>query len=668
MKTETNELSLTIGTRTDLSRNLPQHLVVFSFALSIASISFLRILPSSSGWFSVWAHALTQRSMYDDMYMPLTPLCVLLSKLMLLVAPNPILGEQVLAIAIWCMLALALSLVMKNLYDSRTSLIATIVSLSFYSAQPFKIISGYFEFSLALLFLGVWQLTRHNKTSHNAFLSGLFFGLSILAKQTFLVPVLIVCVYEFLFSREHLKSKNSQLSRTALVLGLVSSATPFLVWLAVDGNLGVAIHQISGGGGKGLTVFDLPERLINWGLLEPVGQISLFTLALLVSGFVLFRISDFDQSRILVSYSLISLGVFSAFQDSVSTTGSEKNTLIIFAALWFCIGLGEPPLISPAARSDLPPSRMIPLIFGIVLLLRNLEYLYDSKLRENLVNLLEVASILYLLGNLQYVKRPDRWSSNSHRVDSHPKLNQNRLVVLLVSVGVVVMNALSGAVTIESLLIPLGLLIASAFKTISDPERVTQTHRYIATLGLIAVIPMNGLGLMDRPYEWWGLREESQLDSQRGKTDIENLEVFSLSSSSALYYQQLNDVFRRVDPDGNFRYFFGVQNQGLSLTFDRQSIELRCQITWWDTCPDAEIGNTLKELQASRPEVIVWNNPPEWVQRAHEEAFNGGELSQLREFSKWIDSAIEQGRYQVVATIDVPNSDGWSTSVILRID
>lgn len=655
----------------------PNHfMVLIAVQVFLISLQFRRFLPNSNGWFLVWGANAQRRIPYKDFYFPLPPIHLFLGGILPLKFPDPLIAGQVIDSLIWLIFVGSLYGIVRKIGSSTQALFASMVTSAIYFAQPFNIIAGYLEAATAFLMLGIFLiLSASGRRAISGYLGGICFGLSIGTKQTFLIPSLAVLLVLLLGNRKHRNGLSA-----SVCLGVLTPAVGILTWSLFVGNTLDMVGQVLSGGGKGTTPWSALSRVIEWGAIDTLSRASLVP-CIILGGIAAYEFDVrkppddmFEQQRKLVLTVGVSLAMFWLIPTLGSLSGPESNYFLItyMAVLGltvFRFFMND----TAGTRWDGPRDSIFGLLLAAVLLLGIEVITIDNRwftieLRDRIAQNLSVGTAFGLLALIALRKRFRR---SNLLVGEAQLVGQTGVspmaVVLVASLALPLANALSGTLTFESWFLGSAILMVFIVRFLEDRSAYFAKLNWVFLLPLVAVVPAAANTTLNDPYNWWGLRYPSLSGTNLRTPEVESFRNFVLPEAYASYYEIIDSAITQVRSTIDTPlFFFGIQNQGLSEAYGVETLTLRCPIIWWDTCPEPELQRTITELEQTKPDVIIWDSPPDWVQTGHEQAFLNGQSSSVRRLQQWIDLMKSTKQYSLLYRIGVPNSPDWTTEVFVK--
>jgi hypothetical protein len=655
--------------------NINSLIVVTLFQIPIVAASFLSIFPVSTGWFLSWAERSKTGVPYKDFYFPMPPLGLYILGRIPLLFSDPFLAEQILNVVIWLLLTASVFLIAQLYYKKNVAIIGSTVAMYLYFSQPHNIIAGYFEFSLTFFFLGSYSLLKDADVRRSVsktppyFISGVLLVSSVLVKQSFLIPVVLVVGMWMWTKRKHFREIICFTSGAVLVISIL------LLWSLIAGNLDTMILQIMGGGGKGVQRGSDFGRYWEWGVVSTLRASSflpwIFFLGLL--GVNHSRNENNDSKYSLIFVILMHSFILSFLFTNLNISELNGVTAIPYLVILVCIAVSLALLNHPnhyeRKSVDSNLSKTMPfLLIGICgswpLIFKPQNPIYSS-LSQKFTQSFLFGSFIFVIWMIAVILS----QKLAGKKDFSSTERNSKLLLLVVTIGVPLASVLSGQISFESFI--LAAVLLSGFivqRTIDFSQPLHVRAGFLVVLSLIMFSSANRAVV--EPYSWWGIQENPVSRSEKSRT-VDGIRNFTISAEMTGYYDQLlrdvNEANEKNRRPSEGTIFFGIQNQGLEILLGRKPIETRCVVMWWDVCPPKEMKESVQEILRTVPDVIVWNDPPEEVQRSHEIAFNGGNKSYLRVLQTWLNKQIENKSYVIINVLDIPGSRSWKTTVMAKI-
>lgn len=642
-------------------------------------VTFLKILPLVSGWFLQWGKLSLQSNVYSDFFFPFPPLGLFVLGILPWQFEDQLLAEQVISAIIWVLISAVTYLLLRKFFSSFTSFVAATLSLTAYLAYPTNITSGFLELAWLFALVSVYLLLVAKNTSHIfLFLSGATMAMSVLVKQTYLLPAFLVAISIMLYKQDNYYQFSKQF-KSLLIWGggFAASIIVCCIFLSGQGSLIIAFEQIFSGGGKNPG----GSPILMWGLGQLNPSEAAWPIFILIIMGLIFQNNAGIGANIKVAILLIfGFSTAAMFGFYAFSTGSASNLLSQFIVIAPLIAS----LIGIIIQIRFTVRRSTPLmtIFGILIYsftfllsllvlakiqLMSLESDYEllagmgHRFNNYLVYSGVISLFLLLFAKLNNRNTEFSWNNSSNSF----------FVIFCLSFGVAAANLLSGGGGIPTYFLALGFGIGLLIRFLEQSLNI-QALKAAVTITLIpALVLLNSIQILT-PYDWFGL-QESPLYSTRSFSEVPSLQSFELSEQTAEDYDFIYNSLKTIYPGENFdnlnkEILFGSNISGLSESvFELEPYPLVCPVIWWDVCLEQNSSIDLVTIKKNPPKVIVWNFAPEWVIAGHESAFRNGKASAIRNLENWITDQYEQGCYKLIGQrkigVGATTSDPWVTKI-----
>jgi hypothetical protein len=529
------------------------------------------------------------------------------------------------------------------------------------------------ELAVTLWAFGTYLLIISNRRRPTGLSKGLMVAGSLvlysswLVKQSFIFSIFCSVLAVFCFRDGYFRQRLKLILGSLIVFLLVVT-----VWAAKVGGSSGFWHTMFDGSSKGVTIAEIPVRIIQWGVLLPMTNHT--AMSLLLVGCII-------------------LGV-QIWQNSIDTE-KEKSSVAIGPQITYTslVGFFFVSLFSEISFKYFVPALVFATGFVLKNLLQNafdpIHRTEDKRIFENensfshwmllvasfwittyafysnsdwslgllpagifITNAMTSASVFFLvvcllenLGSLSFKVNLGFWRSVPS-VDLFFQKKPQLLSVILVCVAIPVTNSLSGNTKFESWMFAF-ILMASVFVYVGGKFSSRFGHEVLLTLSVLLVVP-SGLWL---PYSWWGLNVGPiSMESEVSDPIVRALKI---NEADAVLLQELDRVVidegKILLADGRKPItFMGPQIAGLQFRYDVDSLATTCAIVWFDVCSAESAAKTFEEVKEGKPDLIVWLVAPEAVMHGHEEAFLEGGQSEIRKFQIWLTNESCKAGYKKV--------------------
>jgi hypothetical protein len=690
---------------------MPDALVVVALLatqLPLIVLSFGSFLPISAGWYLTWAAEAQHKDVYRQFFFPLPPLALLVEGTIPRLFSDPIRAEQVLQSIKWLIIVALLYMLLRTVWGRLQAGVGTAFAAAAYFVQPFNIIAGYFELVWLFLILATLLLIRGLRPQGRSaplFFGGAALSAALLVKQTAIFPVALVFLAAFMILFVVWPTSRPIYRFAILLSGFAVPLALTAGWAISQGSASAMVSDLLSGGGKQPKLVDV----LNWGVTGTISGMAVWPWLLLLTLFILAKEKRGDQKSITVpkpllvgAYLLVFAGLVypNILGGTPIVTVGAVYLLILF--LLFLVSSGGVDIDTffkrkPRERSELerPRTWVSKILTSAVIVLlviaaasaltvaASVDWIdQGSNLAQELSGVLQVGGAAFALLLLFMGVATEADLSVAIRRGTGIAATGKELQVALLLIGAMTVgwgigNSFSGDLTLETWLVSLAAAIACAVG-LAETLFSKRSATIILALVLAPLMFFFTARQIAQPYTWWGLAEPA-LTSPGVQPDVHALRNFRLQPQEAQFYDDLNAAVAKAQrtangaaTTGSFKnvpVFFAPNNAGLADVLKVNSISHNCPVLWWDVCPEDKLGADVKWVEATRPPVIVWNDPPEAVQQAHEADFRGGAHSAMRALQAWIYLNISDGSYELIQDFPLNATEPtlqWHMKVLAR--
>ena len=672
--TKSNEVGSVPMTRTLQVINLEDSLFPHARQLAIVVFSQLAVVffrwntfnPPSVGWFEVLAKQISTTKPYNHYEIKFPPLGIFIEgKLPFFLAElfgtSVYFAERYWHVVAWILFSVSVYLLSTTYCGLKYSLVPVCLRLSIYQLQPYKIVTGYLELAVSMWALGTYLMIISSRREPNALSRGLFVtGCMVLYSSWLVKQSFLFSIFCSLLAVLILRDGNFW-QRLKLVSG---SLTVFLLavalWAAKVGGSAGFWYTMFDGGSKGVTLEQIPIRIIQWGILLPMTNqtaISLLLVSCIILGVHAWENSNDAHesgSHLAIVLRIAYTSLLGFFFISLFTTVQFKY---IVPALVLATGLVLKNMILEVFRpnpgtdttnrleTQNPRSHYILLVVAFWIASYafyvhadwSLGLLPAGALITNIMTNASVFFIVFCL--LEYsglLSSQFNFRQLKHFLGSRAVFDNQMPMIstILVCVAIPVMNSLSGGTTFESWMFAF-ILMTTFFVHTGTKLFSRFSHEVLLVLAVLLIIP-SGFSL---PYSWWGL--DSGPISMESAVSDPIVSGLKINEADAVLLQELDKVI--LDESNTFfatgskpLVFMGPQIAGLQFRYEIESLKTTCAIVWFDVCSAKPAAKTFEEVKTEKPNLIVWLVTPEAVLHGHEEAFLEGNQSEIRKFQNWL--------------------------------
>ena len=680
-------------TRTFQVINLEDSLFPRARQLAIVVLSQLAVVffrwntfnPPSVGWFEVLAKQISTSKPYNHYEIKFPPLGILIEgKLPFFLADlfgtNVYIAERYWHVVAWLLFSVAVYLLSTTYCGLKYSLVPVCLGLTIYQLQPYKIVTGYLELAVTMWALGTYLMIISSRREPNVFSKGLFITGSMvlysswLVKQSFLFSI-FCSLLALLILRDGYFWQRFKLVSGSLIVFLLAVA----LWAAKVGGSSGFWYTMFDGGSKGVTLEQIPIRIIQWGILLPMTNqtaISLLLVSCIILGVHAWENSIGSQESGLhlaivlrIAYTALLgfffVSLFTTVQFKYIAPALVLATGLVLKNMMFKVFRPIPGSYTANGFETQNPRSHYMLLVVAFWITSYVFYVHSDwglgllPAGTLITNIMTNASVFFtvfcLLEYSGLLSSHFSFRQLRHFLNEKSIFDKQMPMIsaILVCVAIPIMNSLSGGTTFESWMF--AFILMTTFFVYTGTKLFSRfSHEVLLVLAVLLIIP-SGFSL---PYSWWGLDAGSiSMKSEVSDPIVSGLKI---NEVDAVLLQELDKVI--IDESNNFsatgskpRVFMGPQIAGLQFRYKIDSFETTCAIVWFDVCSAKSAAKTFEEIKRGKPDLIVWLVEPEAVLRGHEEAFGNGERSEVRKFQSWLFSESCNAGYERI----VVGSNPW---------
>ena len=628
---------------------------------------FGRYLPITDGWYVGLTRATKSAVLYKDVYFPFPPGTYFFEGYLPSLFKNPMFGEQVIHSISWMLLSLFFYLILRYIFPNLIAALVSVTVLTIYFTQPGNIISGYFELMYLFFFAGMalllWSTEGEKRLQHvMLFAAGSCLALSVTVKQTALLPVLLV-IFSYLKSNWKSRREVAQFNTVLIFGGLCLPTMVVLTWAFQNHTLFEMFNSMLGGGKDvgGLSIV----TTFGANVLPNIQMSSaVFLVALLVviqfqpkhnkfrnleiaviwcafmqfSGFGLF--DHWNQSPILGYLLIFSLFLITRIyvqrnleiesvelEKSANPNSLFLTTLLLSLSAFIGIGVTQ----IDTDRGNLSPNLQTWLTG------------FSASVSSNLV-ICGTVSVVGLYVASKFGVTLFLNESEQVRMRSVSKF------VLLSTIAFYLMNSFAGGIGVEVFAINIALVLGMILYFVQ-----TRHGSYVLISLIMAfLVPWTvaaSVFHVSQPYSWFGITE-MPLNTPRKTPKAPGLSSFSLSVKSANDFDLLYDgvvAGKQIVDKGNPPVLLGPRNSGLAIMFDLDTYPLKCQILWWDMCPEKIALEDYQRIRSSPPDLVIWTFEARDTITSNQSGWRRESDSAVGLIQAWLSERIGKGYYRVVS-------------------
>jgi hypothetical protein len=182
-------------------------------------------------------------------------------------------------------------------------------------------------------------------------------------------------------------------------------------------------------------------------------------------------------------------------------------------------------------------------------------------------------------------------------------------------------------------------------------------NRYVITFGVSAIVLVILLKLSFDLYNWWGLRQGNVMKATY-TAPFEELNGFRVDKPTSEFFIELAKYKQTLKADDKL---FAYPSIPIAYLLLNKVPPVRMPIQWFYVSARSQAKGILEELEASKPKVIFWLQPPAYVYSGHAELRRLPSL--MSAVDEWLYAQISSGSYKVEKLIQFPVSKSWQADI-----
>lgn len=646
------------------------HLILILAQIPLLYLSAFRFFSFTQGWNVIWAKDVVTGDAYREHFTALPPLGILIEGLIPSLFKYPYHIEVIQNIVIWLLLQMVIFEILKMYFTESVAILGTVVGGYLMYSEPHDVITSYFELTLLFVFFGCLltiKLKKENSQKRIVLLVLVLVSIPLI-KQSFL-PISLAL---YLIGAFRLHQMNPRMIPSYIKI-IVASNISCIIFLGLffGQNIFTQLLGKSKSPSISMVIESLvytPSRILGiWLSISIILSMSLTFVKLnLVPAPRISRKKKTTKNRSyklskLEKYILV-LYLITIFFAQMRVLGhfgvaGTRQGVISLVTLIIGIKLQE---VFKFFRTDFKSnfSNQIlssPKIFGGIILAWVFFEVTNGRGMLNLLGngkvFITQTSILILMtfSLLIVIKYIRRSLISRHVIKSFSKIEDYELLVLVSSL-IVIVNSLSGGVTIQSIPLFFAICISLLFSIVlTGKSRGLNKVRATFVSAIVTVLLVtSGIQTATKPYFWWALKLPPINQNNYAANNVPQVYGFKMDINSAQIVRKLQETVSKLAHPGD-KILVGPNIAGAALLVpDLEPVNLKCRISWWDVCTDEVLAQDRLTIQSELPKFVLWLYNPEFVAIGHESAFRDSiGNSQLRKLNADVLKLEEGGEYSV---------------------
>ena len=537
---------------------------------------------------------------YRDFYLFTQPLSLLVSTFI-----SHFIGNSIILFRAWgilerILLTFLLYQIYKNISHRSLALIASIVSLIFYTGTTTDVIYDYVQTCLVFILLSAYLILNYinltkirNNLQKYIILSGLCSGFAFLTKQTLglIVPSVI---FFFLVCFEYART-NQQ---------------PFRI---------------------------------------PFYYLSAFFLPSIITILVLYHLNALQEywNQVFFFAAESKGGLVSVFFGSIPNILNKVMQVLSLAILIivFLILTSKNTLKNIKLNKDYKISILSPIaIVSLALLIFYCVTFFFTA--ENFVRDIFLKKIIFLYVTYEALILISGYLITKLVTSSLNPFQWQWLFLSLISISIIYALSLSFSYTVASSALGAGLIIILLYSLETPLNKI---KKIILDILCIMLISLTLIQHFFWPYDWWGWIAPS-VQRATATTQLKPLSGLTMSPYTAKVFSEITAIIHDNTNSNDSIYVF--PHMPIFYLLSNRFPNTWAITDYFDVCPDRCAEEDARRLQQSPPKIIIIETFPEVTWQFHELSFRHGKRSGQRKIIEALNKIIRIYAYSKVASYD----------------
>ena len=606
MRTTLNNFSLTIF---KYKLEILLTLTVFTYALILS----LRTMPFAEGWYTYYAECINNgETAYKDFDYLFTPFYIHLIALFTKIFGYKIILLRIFGAFIFSGIALCLYLTLKEVFDKKIAVVATIPAVMYQQSEVVQIFYDYIRVMdlfvcLTLLFLLKYiKSFRTNITlaQKYLFIAGIFNAIVILTKQN---------------------------------VGILILAYTFLLIIAAS----IACHY----------EIKKTSRLLLWFLLGSFIPIF-FTVLLMISNDSLTAFFSQTGSEAIAAKGGVLAILFAWFYNNSISFGAGLNNavyclellVVLIIIYYYCVHKETTPRKETTFNKYTPIIYLLFCLTSFVLMsqLKGFSFLFNKTQYLSPYTLFLIVTPIFLILILLTIKA----------FVKHEEVTTESLLLITITGAYFTISwscGMSAGLAEGQASIGLAVIVAIVLKLLDTYS--LRIGRYAVIFVCLLMSLQFGAKKMIYSYNWWGMSDADYWASNKQSSDIPLLKGLKLSPKTLNAYEKVYHIVRENTKPDDVIYCFPQIPIFYSLC-ERKDPGVRAKVQWFDVASDSSITNDIKVMKNNPPKVIVIYETSEFAYSSHERLFRSGKISATRRMKNFLISYAKNNGYKCSEKIE----------------
>ena len=224
-------------------------------------------------------------------------------------------------------------------------------------------------------------------------------------------------------------------------------------------------------------------------------------------------------------------------------------------------------------------------------------------------------------------------------------------------IGLVYCGTHTAGYNFVSMQLILAPMIADLFNRYGEKFLITNNERNIVLAGIGAAFLVILLKLNGPLYDWWGLKQDGVL-AAKYPLPFDELRGFRVDEKTADFFGQLAKYKSTLSADDTVFAYPSIPIVYLLLN---KKPPIKLPTLWFDVSDQSQAGKILSDLERTKPSMIFWLKPPDFVYNGHTALRRLPSL--ISSVDAWLYEKIYSGQYQVESISFFPVKHSWKSDV-----
>ena len=570
--------------------------VVFTSLLYVSIVS-MRTMPFAEGWYTYYAKLINEGEIvYKDFDYLFSPLYIYFIAIITRFLGYSILTMRFLGVIFYCIIAIILFLIFKELFKKNIACIASICAAFYLQSESVQIFYDYIRmmdiFSLlTILFLIRWLKcytinSKSKKNSHYLIFAGISNAIFLLIKQNmgiifFVYSIILIC-FVYIYYKDDLKIFFLNLSLFCIAFFIPVFFTGFIMY--INGYLS---NFLAATGSNAIAA--------KGGIVE------------ILFGWIFNNVNSYTQQIPFVLSLIVILLFFNLLGKKYPKSDNHLINLLlpIFFTLFICFGI---------------------LIFS------NIKGIAQKFHTERPLS----PYAIFLFTTLLFIYTVSMLLLNYFGIIAQGKTLERYILLMAISGSYFAISfgcGTSGGLAEGQAGIGVALLVSIFFNSLNfrGSNVIKIAFTALCCLFVLQCVEKK----MTNTYNWWGMDESDFWSCTEETKMIPLLKGIKLSTETKKAYEEIYTcITENVAPDETI-YCFPQIPIFYSLC-DRSDPGVKAKVQWFDVVSDASLEEDMITLENNPPKAILIYQTSDYAYESHETLFRSGEMSGTRKMKNFL--------------------------------